>query len=176
MATGYTQSELDTLLQIMDAAVPPIPSIHDTCKAARVKAMRMAVTDRGALFNLETVSGTGLYWLNCWVTKELAGAISYASQSYGWAKRGMKPEPSGHLKDPQPADLNSAADVVSLSSLGDPEGMRVRFAVADPVKYLTLFFPVRAALEAMLCITEGGMRAAWWDDEFELIPSRKSQH
>jgi hypothetical protein len=135
------------------------------------------VRKKGLLLNLETKDGTTeLFWLNCWVAKELAGAINFASQQYGWAKRGMTPEPHDHLKQPQQGDLNGAVDIRSLSTSGVPAGMLVRFAVGNPVGHLTLYFPRNAALEILSYVVRCGAEAAWWDDEFELIPSRESQH
>ena len=177
MATGYTKAELDMLLHIMDEAVPPIPIDAAKTIALRVTAMRASGTEKGLLLNLESKDGTAeLFWLNCRVAKELAGAINFASQQYGWAKRGMTAEPHDHLKQPQQEDLNSAIDVLSLSTSGIAAGILVRFAVGEPVHHLTMYFPRNAALEILSYVVRCGAEAAWWDDGFELIPSRENQH
>jgi hypothetical protein len=177
MATGYTQLELDTLLAILDETAPQPPSKLDKLEAPRVTALRIAITDKGAFLNLETKGGeTGLYWLNVWAAKEMAGAISLSSEEYGWSKKKFKPEPSDHLKELEPDDLVSATAVHSLATYGEPAGMIVRFAIGNPIKHRTLFFPRTAALEVMMGIGKGGTIATWWDDEFALIPRRESQH
>lgn len=178
IATGFTQSELDTLLAIMDELVPPLPTKLDKIEAARVTALRIAITDKGALLHIETKGGeTGLYWLNVWVAKELAGAISFSSDAYNWAMRGLKPNPSDHMKEPTPTDLNTAADVHSLATYGEPSGVIVRFAIGNPITHRTLYLPRVAALEVMMGLGQGGTKAEWWNEEdFELIPSRESQH
>jgi hypothetical protein len=82
MATGYTKAELDALMHIMNEAVPPVPDGSDK-RAARVTAIKAAGTDKGVIFNIETkTGGTEPFWFHCWVSKEIAGAISFASQSY----------------------------------------------------------------------------------------------
>jgi len=178
MATGYTQAELDALLAVMDKAVPPLPSKLDKIEAARVTALRIAITDKGALLNIETKGGdTGFYWCNVGVAKELAGAISVCSSEFHWSKRGLKPEPSDHIREPERADLGSAADIRSLATYGEPSGILVRFAIDNPVKHRSLFFPRTAALEVMMGLGNGGTIAQWWTEEdFELIPSHESQN
>jgi hypothetical protein len=177
MATGYTQAELDMLLAMVDEAAPKPPTKLDMIEAPRVTAMRIAITDKGALLNLETKGGdAAVYWCNVWVAKELAGAIGICSDEFTWAKRGFKPAPSDHLKEAEPVDLNSAADVHSVATYGEPSGMLVRFAIGKPIKHRTLYFARNSALEVMMGIGNGGTNAKWWDEGFELIPSRESQH
>jgi hypothetical protein len=73
MATGHTQAELNALLQLMEELVPPIPRDQQKRAAKRVTAMRAAGTEMGMLVNIETKTGAPeLFWLNCWVAKELA--------------------------------------------------------------------------------------------------------
>ena len=176
MATEYTKEELDALMHIMNEAVPPVPDGGDKRAAAHIIAIKAAGTDKGVIFNIETKTGeTEPFWFHCWVSKEIAGAISCASQSYGWAKRGLTPRPSDHLLMPARADIATAIEVLSLSTLGNPSGILVRLAVGRPIKH-RVFIPVRAALEVALAVTQGGTVAEWWDPDFELIPSRESQH
>jgi hypothetical protein len=100
MATGFTQAELDALLDILDQATPPIPNKIDKIEALKVTAMRIAITDKGALINLETKGpASGLYWFNCWAAKEFATAVSLPSDEYGWGKKSFKPQPSDHLRE-----------------------------------------------------------------------------
>jgi hypothetical protein len=175
MATGYTQHELDTLLAIMDESVPPVPTSKEKHDAPRVTAMRAAGTDKGAIFNIETKGGmTEIFWFNCWTAKGLAGAISFASRTYGWVIRGLVPQSSDHLKAPERTDI--ATEVLSSASLGDRSGILVRLAVGQPIRHKLLFFPTRAALELVLAVAQGGNTAGWWDEDFELIPSQESQH
>jgi hypothetical protein len=161
MATGYTQLELDTLLAILDETAPQPPSKLDKLEAPRVTALRIAITDKGAFLNLETKGGE----LNVWAAKEMAGAISLSSDEYGWSKKKFKPEPSDHLKEPMPTDLEAAAGVHSLATHGEPSGLLVRFAIGNPIKHRTLFFPRTAALEVMIGIGKGGTIAKWWNPD-----------
>jgi hypothetical protein len=178
MATGFTQAELDMLLAIIDEVAPPPPTKLDKIEAPKVTALRIAITDKGALLNIETKGGeTCMYWLNVWVAKELAGAISFSSDAYNWAKRGLKPNPSDHIKVPEPSDLNAAAAIHSVATYGEPSGVIARFAIGNPIKYRTLYLPRTAALEIMMGLGNGGTQAQWWTEEdFELIPSRESQN
>ena len=177
MATGYTKDELDLLLHIMENEEPPVPEDDEKRVAPKVKALKGAGTDKGAVFNIDiTRSGTELFWFNCWVAKELAGAISYASQTYGWGKRDLSPKPSGHLRIPERSEVTIATEVLSLSALGDSNGILVRLAVGQPIKYRLLFFPAHVALEIALAIVQGGKVAEWWGPDFELIPNLESQH
>lgn len=177
MATGWTRAQLDELAAIMESATPPPPSKYDKWEAVRISAARAAGTDKGALFIFEAGNGSkAIYWLHCWVAKELAGAINIASQNYGWWKRKFLPDPDENLRYPQPDDLSLAGEDISLSTYADPGGIIVRFAVGENATPHTMFFPVRTALETMRSITTGGESAGWWDKDFELIPSRDSQH
>jgi len=178
MATGYTQTELDWLLHAMDEAVPSMPRRADRMLSESVVALRSAGTDKGVLFIFEyKEKWTETFWLNVWVAKELAAACNLASHEFGWAKRGLSPEPSDHLREPKIDDIDDAANVVSLSTNAATAGILVRFAVEPPIKRRTLHFPARAALTVLSTIAAGALTAAWWDpDTFELIPCRDSQH
>ena len=177
MATGYTQVELDALLLIMEDVVPSVPSKRDKKDAPRVTGMRLSGTDKGILANFETTGGRQeIYWLNCWVAKEVAAAVSHASNSYGWPKRGLAREDNKHIRQPKRVHLATAIGVNSLSTSAEFTGMLVRFAVQHRIRSVTLFLPAAKALEAMLAIVQAGQKAEWWDDDFELIPSRESQH
>jgi hypothetical protein len=52
----------------------------------------------------------------------------------------------------------------------------MRFAIGRPPQDKAIFFPFTAALEFRSYIATAATQAAWWDDDFELIPSRGSQH
>jgi hypothetical protein len=176
MATGYTQAELDDLLEAMESIIPPVPTAADRARAVRVAAMRAAGTERGMILNIEAKQGGAeMFWLKCWVAKELAGAIYLASQHYGWSKQRFTPLSSDHLKAPEIEDLTGAANVRSLSAYGARGGVVARLAVAREL-HTTLFFPKKAALEIMNYVVRCGNEAGWWDSEFDLIPSRESQH
>jgi hypothetical protein len=56
------------------------------------------------------------------------------------------------LVRPIAEDLAHGVDAVSLAILGEP------------------------ALEVMSAVSQCGQFAAWWGDDFELIPSQASQH
>jgi hypothetical protein len=102
MATGYTQTELDALLLILEDTVPLVPSKRDKKDAGHVTATRLAVTEKGVLCNFETNdSKQEIYSVNVWVAKELAAAISAASRSFGWLKPGVAPALSDHLVQPK---------------------------------------------------------------------------
>jgi hypothetical protein len=177
MATGYTQVELDVLSAIMDRMVPPVPTHKEKRAAPRVTAMRAAGTHKGAVFNIQVRGrGSEIFWFNCWTAKEMAGAISFTSQTYGWANRGLIAKPCDHLKAPKITDIETATEVLSLSTLGESSGILVRLAVGSPVTYRLLYFPARSGLEFALAVARGGNTAGWWDADFELIPSRESQH
>jgi len=177
MATGYTQAELDALLDAMDSLAPPIPTERDRAQAGRVAAMRAAGTEKGILVDIEIKQGeTGHFWFNCWVAKEMAAEINFVSQSYAWSKRRIKPRSSKRLAAPTTVDIKAAAQVLSLSTYGVPGGILMRFAIGRPPQDKAVFFPVNAALEISSYIATAATQAAWWDDDFELIPSRESQH
>jgi hypothetical protein len=177
MATGYTQAELDALLAAMDGLVPPVPTAKDRARARRVAAVRATGTDRGILVNIETKGGEPqLFWLNCWVAKELAAAINFAAQTYSWSTQGFKPTSSDHLRAPEKEDMKGAAKVFSLSMCGSSGGMLMRFAIGRPPKDRAMFFQPNAALEITKYVARGAVEAAWWDKEFELIPIRNSQY
>jgi hypothetical protein len=177
MATGWTQAELDALCALMEALTPEVPCDADKHRAARVTAMRVAGTEKGLLFNFEMKGGhTDLFWLNCWVAKELAGAINVANQAYGWLKRGLSPAPSQHLRPPTTDDLPDGADVISLATLAEPGGMLVRLVIERQPQHRLMFFPVKACLEILSAVGQGGNAAGWWGSDFELIPRRESQN
>jgi hypothetical protein len=177
MATGYTQAKLDALYSVMDESVPAIPTKRDKARACGVVAMCAAGTEKGLIINIETEAmDTEMLWLNCWVATELAAAVNYASQRYGWDSRDWKPVPHDHLRSPQTEDFSGVSEVLSLATLGGPGGMLVQFALAKSKRPTTLFFTVSAALEIRSLAPMAGTDAAWWDDEFALIPSRESQH
>jgi hypothetical protein len=176
MATGYTQAELDALLLILEDAVPRDPSKKDKNDAEYITAMRFAGTKKGVLGNFETNSGKQeIYWLNCWVAKELAAAISLASRAFDWPQQVLALRRSEHLIQPKPAHLASAIGVNSLSTSADAGGVLVRFAVGHRMRYVTLYFLAANAHQMMLAIVQAAQAAGWWDDNFELIPSRESQ-
>lgn len=78
MATGYTQIELDALLHAMDSEVPGVPRRADKVLADRVKAMRAAGTEKGALFAFEFKRGvTEHFWFNVWIAKEPFSRLWY---------------------------------------------------------------------------------------------------
>ena len=104
----------------------------------------------------------------------MAGAISFASQTYGWANRGLTAKHSDHLKCPEITDIATATEVLSLSTLGESSGILVRLTAAQPIKHRLLYFSARSALEFALAVARGGNTAGWWDADFELIPSRES--
>jgi hypothetical protein len=177
MATGYTQAELDALPLIMEDAVPSVPSDRDKKDAEHVTAMRFSGTDKGVLANFEITGGKQeIYWLNCWVAKELAAAMSSASRAFDWPKRVLAPKQEQHLTQPKPAHLASAVGVNSLSTSADAGGILVRFAVGRRVRHVTLYLPAPQAQQLMLAVVQGGQTEAWWDEDFDLIPSRESQH
>jgi hypothetical protein len=177
VATGYTQAELDLLLMTLEDAVPHGPSKKDKKDGEHITAMRFAGTEKGVLGNFETKGGKQeIYWLNCWVAKELAAAISAASRAFDWPKSGLAPRQGEHLIQPKPAHLASAIGVNSLSTLADAQGVLARFAVQHRVRYMTLYFSAANAHQLMLAIVQAGQAAVWWDDTFELIPCRDSQH
>jgi hypothetical protein len=64
----------------------------------------------------------------------------------------------------------------ALQTYGGPGGIMMRFAIGRPPEAKAIFFPVNAALEIRSYIATVATQAAWWDDDFELIPSRKSRH
>jgi hypothetical protein len=135
VATGYTQAELDALLLVLEDAVPKVPSKKDKKDAEHVIAMRFAGTEKGVLSNFETKGGKQeIYWLNCWVAKELAAALSSASQAYGRPKRVPPPRPGEHLVQPKRAHLATAIGANSLSTSADPDGVLVRFAVGHRIR------------------------------------------
>jgi hypothetical protein len=177
MATGWTQVELDQLFAIMEDAMPPIPTNFEKLEAPVVTAMRVALTDREIIFNIETRGGaTSLYALNCWVAKLLAGEISVPMDRFNWAKEGERPASSDHIRDPEPSDLLNVPQVVSLAAYSEREGLVVRLAIGETAKLQTLYLPVNLAMEAMRAIGQGGTTAGWWiDDMSELLPSWKSQ-
>jgi hypothetical protein len=177
MATGYTQTELDALLLILEDAVPRRPSKKDKKDADHITAMRFAGTERGVLGNFEAKSGKQeIYWLNCWVAKELAAAISAASRAFDWPKRVLAPRQGEHLAQPKLAHLAKAIGVNSLSTSADAGGLLTRFAVGHRVRYVTLYFSAPNAHQLMLAIAQAARVAEWWDpDTFELIPCRESQ-
>jgi hypothetical protein len=175
MATGYTQTELDDLLDAMDSLVPPVPTVTDRARAGRVAAMRAAGTEKGLLLNIEAKQGeVEIFWLNCCVAKEFLSAIDCVSHQHGWVKRRITPLSSDHLKAPKIQDLTGAASVRSFSTYGAPGGIVACFAVARETP-TTLFFPKNAALEIMNYVVRNGAEATWWDDKFALIPSGDSQ-
>jgi hypothetical protein len=177
MATGWTQVELDQLFAIMEDAMPPIPTNFEKLEAPVVTAMRVALTDREIIFNIETRgAGTSLYALNCWVAKLLAGEISVPMDRFNWAKEGDRPTSSHHIRDPEPSDLLNVPQVVSLAAYSEREGLVIRLAIGETAKLQTLYLPVNLAMEAMRAIGQGGTTAGWWiDDMSELLPRRKSQ-
>jgi hypothetical protein len=177
MATGFTQTELDVLLAVMDRLVPPIPTDDDRAKAQRVTATRTAGTDKGIIVNIETKRGKNeLFWFNVWVAKEMAAAISFASRAHEWSKRRYKLVPCDHLHKPEVEDLADAPDVLSLSTFASHGGILMRLAIGRPSMHVAMFFPISAALELMNCAVQAGTLATWWGDDFELIPSQESQH
>jgi hypothetical protein len=177
MATGYTQAELDALLLILEDTVPQVPSKKDKRDAEHVTAMRFAGTDKGLLANFETKGGKQeIYWLNCWVAKEMAAALRAASRAFDWPKSVLAPKQEQHLIQPKPAHLASAIGVNSLSTSADAGGVLVRFAVGHRVRHVTLYLPAAKAHQLMLAIVQVGQTAAWWDEDFDLIPTRESQH
>jgi hypothetical protein len=177
MATGYTQAELDALLLILEDAVPRVPSKKDKKDAGQVTAMRFSGTDKGVLTNFETNGKRQeIYWLNCWVAKEVAAALSAASKAFDWPKRVLASKPGEHLVQPKPAHLASAIGVTSLSTLADTGGILLRFAVEHRIRYVTIYLPAIEAYQLMLAIVQGAEAAEWWGDDSELIPSRESQH
>ena len=55
--------------------------------------------------------------------------------------------------------------------------MLVGLAVGNPIRHQTLYLSRKATLEIMLGIGNSGTIAEWWTEaDFELIPSRVSQH
>jgi hypothetical protein len=177
MATGYTAAELDALYNVMDEAAPPIPTKSAKAGARHVVAMRAAGTDKGLILHFQIKDAEAeMLWLNCWVATELAAAINYASEHYGWDSRDWKPAPHDHLRPPRAEDLSGVSEGLSLATSREPGGMIVRFAVAKSKRPTTLFFSVSAALEIRSLVAVAGTEAQWWDDEFALIPSRESQH
>jgi hypothetical protein len=171
MATGYTQLQLDVLLAIMDRMVPPVPTHKEKRNAARVIAVRAAGTDKGAVFNIQVPGRKSeMFWFNCLAAKELAATIGFASQTYGWANRGLLASPSDHLKGPEIADIATATEVLSLSTLAESSGILVRLAVGQPTTRRLFYFSARIALEVALAVAQGGNTAGWWGVDFELIP------
>jgi hypothetical protein len=59
--------------------------------------------------------------------------------------------------------LFRAAEVLSLSTSGEPGGILVRFALAKSKRHLTLFFTVDAALEIRSYVAGAGTTADWVD-------------
>ena len=178
MATGFTQSELDALMHAMDSEVPGIPRRADKILADPVNAMRVAGTEKGALFAFEFKGGaTEQFWLHVWVAKELAAACNGAALEFEW-QRALTPEPSDHIREPRIEDIDDAAQVISLATNADRDGMLVRFAIGQRrSRSRTLYLPVRAALTVLSSIATGAATAEWWDPEtFDLIPSPESQN
>ncbi len=178
MATGFTQSELDSLMHAMDSEVPGIPRRADKILADAVNAMRVAGTEKGALFAFEFKGGaTEQFWLHVWVAKELAAACNGVASEFEWPKRGLTPEPSDHIREPRIEDVADAAQVISLATNADRDGMLVRFAIGQRSRSRTLYLPVSAALTVLSSIATGAATAEWWDPgTFDLIPSRDSQN
>jgi hypothetical protein len=178
MATGFTQSELDALMHSMDSEMPRVPRRADKILADPVKAMRAAGTEKGVLFVFEYKGGvTEHFWLNVWIAKELAAACHVASLEFGWLIRGFVPEPSDHIREPKIQDIDDAAQVTSLATNGEADGMLVRFAIGQRSNAHTLYLPVPAALTVLSTIATGAATAEWWDpNTFELIPCRESQN
>jgi hypothetical protein len=162
---------------ILEDAVPRVPSKKDKKDAEHLSAMRFSATDKGILTNFETNRGRQeIYWLNCWVAKEVAAALSSASRAFDWPKRVLASRHGERIVQPKPAHLASAIGVNSLSTLADAGGVLLRFAVGHRVRYVTIYLPATKAQQLMLAIVQGARAAGWWDDNFELIPSRESQH
>jgi hypothetical protein len=183
MATGYTHAELNALAHLMDEAAPPIPTEDEKQLTAIVLAMRAAGTEKGILLNLESNErGQELFWLNCWVAKELVSAIESGNMHFGWSRFGLLGGSDDCLLEPKISDLTTAAHVISLATWGEPSGIRIRFVIDRwsqtdlPVKDIVLFLPIQAALEAMDIVTQCAKIAGWCSGDFELIPSRESQH
>ena len=177
MATGYTQDQLDQLERDMVAQTPPLPTPADKKVAKRVIAMRAAGTELGAVFNFGFKGGwTLVFYLNCVVAKELAGAINQANLAYGWAKRGLEPADAEHLDWPTPEDLGSAFTVTSLSTDSTRGGTLVNFYISQRGEgdaTMIFYFPVRAALEVLTTVAGVAKTAGWWNPaDFELRAKR----
>jgi hypothetical protein len=134
-------------------------------------------TEEGVLCNFETGnSEQEIYWLNVWVAKDLAAAISAAFRSFGWPKFAIGRTRSDDLVQPKRSHLADALEVNSLSTSAERGRILLRFAVGHRTRVVTLFLPTAEAHQLMIAIVQGAEATAWWDDEFELIPSRESQH
>jgi hypothetical protein len=102
--------------------------------------------------------------------------IGFVSHSHAWSKRRFKRTISKHLALPTNQNMKAAAQVLSLSICCAWGGILMRFAIGRPPWDKAMFFPVNAAQEIRSYIETVATQAAWWDDDFELIPSRDSQH
>jgi hypothetical protein len=142
-----------------------------------VTAMRFAGTEKGVLMQFRANnSEREIYWLDVWVANDLAAAISAAFRSFGWPKLGIGLARSDDLVQPKRSHLAHALEVNSLSTSAERGRILLRFAVGHRIRVVALFLLTAEAHQLVLAIVRGAEVAAWWDDEFELVPSRESQH
>jgi hypothetical protein len=132
---------------------------------------------RACLCNFETNnSEREIYWLDVWVANDLAAAINAAFRSFGWPKLGIGLARSDDLAQPKRSHLAHTLEVNSLSTSTERGRILLRFAVGHRIRVVALFLLTAEAHQLVLSIVRGAEAATWWDDEFELVPSRESQH
>jgi hypothetical protein len=173
MPTGWSQEQLNYLTREMEDNVPPIPTRALKKGAPRVTAMRAAGTELGMIFNFGLKDGKSIQVaFNCVVAKEFAGAINETGQILGWQKKGLLPAPADHLPFPKPGELPLAVRVASLATDSTADGILASFYAPEFAAgngTFTLFFPVRAALEMLISITNAAEAARWWTADYELL-------
>lgn len=169
IGTSFTIDQLQQLEEEFQLCLPPEPTLDDVAEAPTVKRLAFAGTEWGMLLHVDTgKAGKKNLFLNPLVARTLMEGIGEGGKVQNWWPK-VENKQIPLAPELTPDDLDTAEQVRSVRTANVPTGLLAVFG--SERGHITCFLTPNFAAAVAWSVSEIGLKAGWWGEDFDIRPA-----